>query len=310
MDFRNIADLLNQGLILINQDMTIAFWNSWMEKHSRIPRDRALGKKVSDIFPELESKGFFWKVQNVLQLGIFAFFSQPLHHYIFPLPSEKYLDTNYEHMQQNVCLAPIHDANGHITQVLISVVDDTDAANYRDRLEKTMQALEETNRIDHLTQVYNRRYLMECLNEEISFHERSGKEFSLVILDIDFFKTINDTHGHLCGDHVLVNLANLLQKLLRPYDKISRYGGEEFCLLLPQTNLESGLVIAERIRAHVAANQFFCPHQQAGFTITISLGVACTESFDRPTIDLMLQKADEALYMAKDAGRNTVRHQN
>ncbi len=306
LDFRSIADLLNQGLILINKDMDIEFWNSWMEEHSRIDRKEAIGKQLDDIFPDLKLKGFFWKVDNVFTLGNFSFFSQRMHQYVFPLKSEKYIDKSFEYMQQSVSLAPIQDTQGNITQVLISVVDETDSAIYRNRLEKTMQALEDANRIDHLTQVNNRRFLMECLGEEISFHHRTGSNFTLIILDIDHFKRINDTYGHLCGDQVLIDLTSSLKKLLRPYDKIGRYGGEEFCLLLPNTNLSTGLAIAERLRVQIGNRHFSCANSENSFRITISLGLTSTETFDNPTTDQILQKADEALYLAKNAGRNKV----
>jgi len=303
-DFEQMCDLLNQGLILLNQDMTVAFWNLWMEKHSRLERNKVIDRHISDIFPDLEKKGFFWKARNVFTLGNFAFFPQQMHRYMFPMRSERYLDDGYEHMQQSVSLAPVRDAYGQIVQVLVSIVDDTNAAMYRDRLEKTLSTLEESNRTDHLTQVANRRFFMQCLDEELALWERNQLEFCLIILDIDHFKPINDTYGHQCGDQVLVNLATLLQSTLRPYDKIGRYGGEEFCILLPQTDCQSGLQVAERMRSVIAEYAFPCGRNAISLTVTISLGVTSAQT--SATADSLLQKADQALYAAKNAGRNRV----
>jgi len=307
LDFEQICDLVNYGLILLSRDMTIAFWNLWMEKHSRLERDKVLGRHIGDIYPGLEKKGFFWKAQNVLTLGNFAFFSQQMHHYVFPMPSERYLSEGYEYMQQNVSLAPVRDLRGQTVQVLVTIADDTNAAIYMDRLEKTLATLKESNRTDYLTKVANRRYLTECLEAEIDLWKRKKSDFVFIILDIDHFKAVNDNLGHQCGDRVLTGLADFLRQNLRPYDKLGRYGGEEFCIILPQTGLNSGLKLAERLRAQVAQTSFACPDKEQEVTVTISMGLTSTENVAHLTADTVLYKADLALYEAKETGRNSIK---
>jgi diguanylate cyclase (GGDEF)-like protein len=157
---------------------------------------------------------------------------------------------------------------------------------------------------DGLTNVINRKALDGILADEVLRAQRHSRPLSLLILDIDNFKRINDTHGHLAGDAVLRGLAALLQKRMRPTDKVGRYGGEEFCAILPETDLPSALHIAEELRILVANNMF--PADQRTLQVTVSLGVAALKP-DMQADDLY-RSADQMLYAAKDAGRNRVCH--
>ncbi|MFW6057576.1 MAG: diguanylate cyclase [Persicimonas sp.] len=158
--------------------------------------------------------------------------------------------------------------------------------------------------VDELTQLPNRRRLFEVADKEFQRARRYGETLSVIMLDIDHFKAVNDAHGHAVGDVILREVANRCAKTLRQTDTIGRYGGEEFVVVMPQTPLEeaSGYV-AERLRDAVAATPV---DTDAGpVEITISLGVAELASFDK-SLDDLLNRADQALYDAKDAGRNRV----
>jgi diguanylate cyclase (GGDEF)-like protein len=122
---------------------------------------------------------------------------------------------------------------------------------------------------------------------------------ALLLLDVDHFKAINDTHGHQMGDRVLVDLVERIASLLRRPDQLARFGGEEFVLLLPETSQDEAVTVAERILAHVA------DHRDALPLITVSIGVA-TNRPDEDQIDTLLARADKALYKAKDEGRNRI----
>ena len=158
--------------------------------------------------------------------------------------------------------------------------------------------------IDALTQIFNQRYLMDFLDREVLRTSRHGRPLSVVMLDIDHFKKINDEMGHLVGDYTLRELAAVIRKLVRREDLFARYGGEEFTLVLVETNFTQAMEAAERVRVAVEKHVF--KFEEQTFRMTISLGVAeCASDGSATNIEL-IRKADEKLYEAKKAGRNRV----
>jgi len=159
-------------------------------------------------------------------------------------------------------------------------------------------------RRDQLTGLFNRREFESRFEDEFSRARRYGHDLSVMMLDLDHFKRINDTHGHPAGDAVLRGMGRLLEETTRTVDVPGRYGGEEFAVLLPETPLENARRLAERIRVQLEAASFEGEEGQA-FSVTASLGVALRTSKDAEPEDL-LRRADRALYRAKDEGRNRV----
>jgi diguanylate cyclase (GGDEF)-like protein len=158
---------------------------------------------------------------------------------------------------------------------------------------------------DALTDVHNHRYLLEFLEREVARSVRHHRPLALVLFDIDFFKAINDKLGHLCGDHALRGLANLVKESVRREELFARYGGEEFALVLPETTHEEAVNAAERVRALVEAHEFSFDNQ--AFRITISLGGATTPGGEEElTPHELIRRADARLYQAKREGRNRV----
>ncbi len=158
---------------------------------------------------------------------------------------------------------------------------------------------------DGLTKIYNHRFFQELFEKEFKRADRYRSGFSLIMLDIDHFKRINDTYGHLCGDEILKELASLVRGCLRTIDTVARYGGEEFAVLLPETTLREAELTAERIRSAVEVHQFMGPDGQ-GMHITVSQGVTSYPAADAFSRHDIVAKADSALYRAKGAGRNRV----
>lgn len=155
---------------------------------------------------------------------------------------------------------------------------------------------------DGLTQLFNKAMLEEFLNMLIAKSKRNNVQFSLIVLDIDFFKKINDTHGHLAGDYILKGIAGILKSSIRLSDFPARFGGEEFAIVFPDTNLESSVKIAERIRIAVEATSF--EYEGQSIPVTISIGAAqWQKEFDSAKL---FEAADEKLYEAKKSGRNKV----
>jgi diguanylate cyclase (GGDEF)-like protein len=152
--------------------------------------------------------------------------------------------------------------------------------------------------------VANRRRFIESVEAEIGRAERGGEPFSLLSLDLDNFKSINDRYGHQVGDDILKGFVQKCLDAIRPYDGVARVGGEEFMVLLPQAALEAARVIAERLRAAIASASFESGMRQLT-AVTVSIGVS-QFGRDGDTIDAILRVADERMYEAKHQGRNRV----
>lgn len=174
----------------------------------------------------------------------------------------------------------------------------------QDALKERNQRLEELSNTDPLTQLANRRQLMRVLVQEFQRSFRGGHPLSLVMIDIDHFKSINDTYGHQQGDEVLKVLAETLRSQLRDYDLASRFGGEEFAMVLPETDPLHATQVAERIREVVANLKFGGVLEK--LKMTVSLGVATYPDDAIKGIEDLIRLADDALYAAKREGRNRV----
>jgi two-component system cell cycle response regulator len=158
--------------------------------------------------------------------------------------------------------------------------------------------------LDGLTQLYNRRYFQEALEREFARSKRYGHPFSLVLFDIDHFKRINDTQGHLAGDDVLRRVAALLKTKVRTNDIIARVGGEEFAVLLPEAGRMGGVALAEKLRRMIEAEHI--EHKDAMIPVTVSLGVAEFVA-TLESAEALYKCADDKLYEAKRSGRNQVK---
>jgi diguanylate cyclase (GGDEF)-like protein len=170
------------------------------------------------------------------------------------------------------------------------------------KLEQALGTINELAIRDELTGVHNRRYLLGLIEKEKERSDRNGRAFCLCLLDIDFFKRVNDTWGHSAGDTVLRAFAGTVQGLVRGSDSFGRYGGEEFLLMLPETPAADAMVLAERVRA--AIEKMRCIDGGSEIALTVSIGVA--EYRMGEAIGLTVGRADEALYLAKSSGRNRV----
>ncbi len=297
MNFQGVFDMLNMGIVILDAEYRIRYWNDWMAMNSRNPAAEMLDRNIFDVYPNLNQPVFLRSFKSVFTFGNFYFFSQKLHGHLFPIKVVSSFQTSFEYMQQSCTLCPLREGDGpQVTHICITVQDVTDVAAY----EKIL--VEMTHR-DSLTGTYNRRYFTNRLKEEFERHRRYKRPMSMLMIDIDHFKAVNDTYGHPCGDHILKSVCGTVQSALRRVDILARYGGEEFCCILPETGFENSMILADRIRALVESAVY--TYEGQDIRVTVSIGVPGTpEPGDSP--DTFLKCADDALYKAKETGRNVV----
>jgi len=213
---------------------------------------------------------------------------------------------------EEIAVESLHiGAVGYLSKVNLSTNKVNNAiSNALDKWEKYLLLrgdLEELDRVishDQLTGLLNRRTLIKKMDDEINRTRRYGDEFAILMLDIDHFKKVNDTYGHLIGDEVLEKIGTLLRKKIRETDVAGRYGGEEFIIILSRTDLNRGLTVASRIRKAIT-NLKIKNSEGQKFKVTASLGLTVYTAGDNKR--LIIERADNALFLAKSAGRNRIR---
>lgn len=192
---------------------------------------------------------------------------------------------------------PIYNKGGKIEYLAANGKDITDRILLKESMDKL-------TKLDMLTNLSNRRGITETIQNEISRYNRTGDTFSILLFDIDYFKRVNDTYGHNVGDEVLIALSQYLQLLVRDYDVVGRWGGEEFLIVLPNTRYEEAMELGKRIRKSIKTMDLDCMDQDDFNHITLTIGV--TEFNPEYDINAIIKQADDALYYGKNHGRDQV----
>jgi diguanylate cyclase (GGDEF)-like protein len=302
-DHLQVLNHLSIGIAVIDPRLRIVFWNQWLAEHSMMSGATVKGQELLDIFPNLQKAKFLKKIRLVFDSGQPIFFNNRVYANPFPFYSGRsYIEKKLAPMAQTVIISPLKNAAGTTEQALISVFDISDwIANHKTLLE-SKEEMERLSHTDDLTQIPNRRDIMDRLTEELRTHRRKNRPMSIAMLDIDHFKRVNDTFGHQCGDMVLHETAQLMSNLLRDYDAVGRYGGEEFLIILPETTAEQALAICNRIR--VSVQDHIYSYNGRTLQITASLGIAAKPCDENIIADKLIAEADQCLYVAKETGRN------
>lgn len=303
-EFHWMMDMLQNidvGLVVLNKNNQIQLWNSFMENHSGLLSTQTRHQDLFKIFPEIEKDWFQNKTQSVFEMKIRAFSIWEQRPYVFKFKNYRPITGVAEFMYQNISIFPLVATTGEVNNICIIVYDVTDVATNRDALKDANLKLEKLSRTDKLTNLNNRGYWQECQEKEFSHFKRHNNDTSLVIFDIDHFKAVNDTYGHQAGDEVIRQCASSLLECARDTDICGRYGGEEFVVLLRETDSKSSKVFAERLRKKIESITV----EYGGNTIkvTVSLGI-CQLSSEIKTPLEWLEKSDSALYQSKENGRN------
>ncbi|MBN7826579.1 diguanylate cyclase [Bowmanella dokdonensis] len=289
------------GIVVINRQFEVQIWNEFMHHHSGIVPSQIRDKSVLEFFPEIDRDWFKQKTDPVFKLKSPAFVIWEQRPYLFKFASYRPVTSATEIMYQNITLFPLASLSGEVEHLCVVVYDVTDEVVSKQRLAAANEKLQMMSRVDGLTGLFNRRYWEECCQLEFKRCQRNQGSSSLMILDIDHFKKINDTCGHPAGDQVIRSLAQIIKQTVRETDIAGRYGGEEFTIVLPDTDAHNARQVAERVRQR--AESAVVTHEGREIRFTISLGVS---QFSASFKDHMtwVEHADQGLYQAKESGRN------
>ena len=298
-----VVKWVDVGIFVLNKNFEVQLWNNFMAHHSGRPSEDVVGKNLFDAFPELPRQWFTKKVNTVFLLNNFAFISWENRPYLFRFAHNRPITGGADHMYQNCMLLPLKAEQGKPEAVCVMVFDATDTAIAQNLLKEALEAISEISNRDGLTGIYNRRYLEGRLASEYDRMRRYGGTFSVILFDLDFFKKVNDTHGHLAGDKVLIEIAARVKDKLRSSDVLGRYGGEEFMLILPETHLDGARIFAERLREAIELEPVI--FDNTTIPVTVSMGVT-EHRADMPGYASLIHQSDLALYASKAAGRNRV----
>lgn len=304
--FHWLVDMLESvevGLVIIDLDFRVQAWNGFMEHHSGISATKIRDKVLFDAFPDIPSAWLTRKVDSVAMLNTRAFTSWEQRPYLFRFRNTRPITDTEEFMFQNLTISPLSGTDGQVEKVCLMVYDVTDIATSKRALEKANQKLEKLSMTDRLTGLLNRGTWENLVDAEFERFKRYGAPACLVMFDIDHFKKVNDTYGHLAGDEVIKHTAEVTKSSIRQSDVSGRYGGEEFGIILPQTDAEGARTICERIRETIEKSTV--PTSAAPIQYTVSIGIAPLTA-DAENYMRWLQQADQALYAGKEGGRNRV----
>lgn len=267
----------------------VSFVNEYAREFFGFPEEEILGRSLLQTIVPPTCEGCRDLRQEVLDL-----LARPED---FPFAEHQNVKADGERAWVSWAVRPLHAADGSVQEIMFVGMDVT--------ARKAMEAqLISLATADSLTGAANRRHFLERAEVEIQRAARYGHPLSLALIDLDHFKKVNDTHGHHAGDAALTHLCRVLAGILRDVDVLGRMGGEEFAVLLPETDLVRAVRVAERMRAALESSPV--PLAEGSLTLTLSAGVA-THGPGAPTIDALLQQADAAMYQAKSAGRNQVK---
>lgn len=298
-----IVQSIDVGVVVLDRDYCVQVWNTFMENRSGVQPKDAHNQNFFSLFPEVNREWFTRKVESVATLGTPAFTIWEQRPYLVRFKNYQPITGQEDFMYQNTTLLPLRSTDSHINHICLVIYDVTDVATNRRQLQAVNAQLQQLSSTDRLTGLYNRGHWEESLKVAYARHQRHGNATSLVMFDIDHFKRVNDTYGHQAGDHVIEQVARLVREHVRDSDVAGRYGGEEFAVVLSDTDKVGARVFAERLRKSVEALEVL--HDGHSIRFTISLGIA---DLSKPSVNHadLIAWADQALYASKNAGRNRV----
>jgi diguanylate cyclase (GGDEF)-like protein len=294
---------IDVGLVVLDRDYKIQIWNGFMENHSGLLPREVKDKELFPLFDEIPEEWFRRKAESVFLLKNKAFTIWEQRPYLFKFQNYRPITGAADYMYQNTTFIPLMSATGDVTHLCLIVYDVTDNASHKKDLVQANKELAILSQTDGLTQLFNRTHWENCLAAEYKRWIRSQNPSCLVMIDIDNFKDVNDTYGHVVGDEVIRHISKLIRQHVRETDVSGRYGGEEFSILLADTPLEKGKVFAERLRKEIEESTV--KYNDIDLKYTVSMGIAEIES-SIDSYETWIKYADTALYQSKKDGKNKV----
>ena len=299
----SILQHVDVGLVVLDRDFRIQLWNRFMENHSGIRTHTVMGQSLFTMLNDIDEAWLRRKAESVFLLNNRSYVSWKECSHLTRFASYRPITSQSESMYQNLSIIPLPEPNGAVEHVCLIIYDMTDIALDEQALNNANDELERLSRTDGLTGLLNRRSWEEELLAEMKRSRRTRSYASLVIFDIDHFKRVNDNYGHPAGDEVIRSVSRKLQYIKRDTDIAGRYGGEEFTVILPDTDLAGARFFAERLRREVEKDAVNYEGEEIRYTI--SLGIAHCIEGDEDHIG-WLNRSDQALYRSKEGGRNCV----
>lgn len=317
-----LKSVLHQGFITEDSRLENVFSSNFIATHNYTDKDKGkmLGALISmpdlswAIFIQQPYETVYWSLGRMRRLSIVVGFISLCFAILLAFLISRYITRSIAKLTHGVRQVANKDFTvkvdvqskteiGELADTFNQMVDQLNV--HRKRIEKQQKKLELLARTDALTGLNNHGYFMEKLTHEVQQAARDGSPLSVMILDLDDFKRVNDTYGHPVGDRVLLKIAEVIEKHMRSTDITARYGGDEFCVALPNTTVQGARVLARKLREEIA-DKVFSVDGEAAFHITCSIGLAKFHK-DMKNSLVILKFADQALYKAKSAGRNRVK---
>lgn len=301
MKFNDIIfNTIDNGIIVLDKNLKVIAWNMWLEIRTNISKEDIENKNICEKFPYINEKKLKRKIKAALITKSPSYFNVDPHQNLIKIKINS-INSSYKYMQQDVTIVPYNIEEGI---VCLYIYDKTSLCEINSKLQRANDELIDLSNKDYLTKTYNRRYFDDYARKIIELARRNQQNISVIAVDIDRFKKINDTFGHSVGDEVLIAVSNILKTHIRQSDIAARFGGEEFVILLYNSNLEEATKVAEKIRVLIENTIIRIGKEEVN--ITASFGVATLNSEKNEDIYITLQRADDLLYLAKKHGRNLV----
>jgi len=297
-----ILNTIDNGIIILDKDLNILAWNYWLEIRTNIKEDDIKNKNICEEFSYINAKKLKRKIKAVLITNNPSYYNVDPHKFLIDIKTSSIIDDIFDSMQQDITIVP-YDVENKL--VCLYIYDKTSLHKTNYKLEKLNDELRDLSNRDPMTHAFNRRYFGEFSKRMLSLAKRSEQCVCICIIDIDKFKNINDNYGHSIGDKVIILLAKKLEEYVRTSDIVARFGGEEFVIFLHNTSLGCAHKISEKIRSNIQRLEVDTSTNRISFTVSIGLS-QYEETKDSNNIEHTLKRADDALYVAKESGRNQV----
>ncbi|MCK9443441.1 MAG: sensor domain-containing diguanylate cyclase [Tissierellaceae bacterium] len=296
----NMLNYINEGIIIANKDLEVVFWNAKIEE--MIDIEDIFNKKIYEVLPKLNKEFFIDSMKGVLERDFKYFFSSAMHKNLISEEADLNIKlSRFEHKGQEYLIMECIDVTSQNIRINQLKGYNKDLQALNKKLREQEQEITRLAYYDNLTGLANRTFFYHMAEKFLYDAKRNNKRIGFMFIDIDAFKEINDSYGHLAGDKVLIEVSKILKDSIRLSDLVARHGGDEFLILLSDCkNYKDYNIIANRI---AESNKFIKIDEDTTIEVALSIGVSFYPK-DGENIDQLISKADKAMYKVKRSGGN------